>query len=448
MSTLPADCAPAILAFAELFSKRVFAYVETLLLGAILAPAQRTITACLRVMGLAAEKRFQNYHRVLSRAQWSAHQGSRILVRLVVNAFVPTGPIILGIDDTLERRRGKNIRAKGVYRDAVRSSHGHFVKATGLRWLSLMLLVNVPWAARRWALPVLTMLAPSERYHHEHGRHHKKLTDWARQAILQIHRWLPDRQLVVVADSGFAALELLAAVAPSATVITRLRMDAALYEPVPKRTAGQLGRPRKRGQRLPKLEEVAADPSKRWRQLSIRWYGQDDRRVEVKSGIALWSHVGKPGVSIRWVIVRDPKGTFPTQAFLPTDTTLKPVEILGTYVHRWQMEVTFEEARQHLGVESQRQWSDRAIARTTPVLLGLYSLVALMAKQIGNNSGLLKRTAAWYVKEQYCFSDALASVRNHIWQANLFERSPHKTDLLKIPRAFLERCISTLCYAS
>jgi hypothetical protein len=146
MSTLLADCAPAILAFAELFSKRVFAYVQTLLLGAILAPAQRTVTACLRVMGLATEKHFQNNHRVLNRAQWSAHHASRILLRLAVEAFVPTGPIILGIDDTLERRRGKKIAAKGVYRDAVRSSHGHFAKATGLRWLSLMLLVDVPWA--------------------------------------------------------------------------------------------------------------------------------------------------------------------------------------------------------------------------------------------------------------------------------------------------------------
>src|SRR3954470_10212437 len=304
MSTLPADCASAILAFAELFSKRVFASVQTLLLGAILAPAQRTVTACLRVMGLASLKQFQNYHRVLSRAQWSAHQGSRILLRLVVNAFVPTGPIILGIDDTLERRRGKNIRAKGVYRDAVRSSHGHFVKATGLRWLSVMLLVNVPWAVRRWALPVLTMLAPSERYHAEQGRRHKKLTDWARQAILQIHRWLPDRQLIVVTDSGFAAIELLAAVSSAATVITRLRMDAALYEPAPTRTVGQIGRPRKRGTRLPKLDAIAADRSKRWRRITVRWYGRDDRQVDIKSGTALWSHVGKPAVPIRWVRAR------------------------------------------------------------------------------------------------------------------------------------------------
>src|SRR3954470_7248172 len=158
--------------------------------------------------------------------------------------------------------------------------------------------------------------------------------------------------------------------------------------------------------------------------------------------------VGKPAVPIRWVIVRDPKRGLPTQALLSTDMTLTPAEILGTYVHRWQMEVTFEEVRQHLGMESQRQWNDRAIARTTPALLGLYSLVTLIAKQIDDGSGLLKRTATWYVKEQYCFSDAIPSVRNHSWRANLFERSDRKADLLKIPRAFLEHCIATLCYVS
>ena len=190
------------------------------------------------------------------------------------------------------------------------------------------------------------------------------------------------------------------------------------------------------------------DRQRRWRQVSIRWYGQDNRRVEILTDTAIWSNAGKPAVPIRWVVVRDPAGRFPTQAFLSTDPALTPVEILGYYINRWQMEVTFQEARQHLGVESQRQWNHRAIARTTPALLGLYTLVTLMAKQIDNSSGLLKRTAVWYVKEQYCFSDVLASVRDHIWQADIFRRSPQKADLVKIPRAFIERCLSTLCYAS
>jgi hypothetical protein len=195
--------------FAPLFSDRVGRHAQVLLIGAILAPGKRTVTSCLRIVGLAGEHRFVNYHRVLSRARWKGREASRLLLGLLVRRFVPQGPIVLGIDDTIERRRGKCIRAKGIYRDPVRSSHSHFVKASGLRWVSLMLLAPVPWAARTWALPFLTCLAPSERYMQKHRKRHKPVLDWARQMIFQAQRWLPHRRLVVVGDSAFSALEWL-----------------------------------------------------------------------------------------------------------------------------------------------------------------------------------------------------------------------------------------------
>ena len=182
-----------------------------LLIGAILAPGRRTVSSILRITGLCRERRFVNYHRVLNRAAWSGRAAARVLLGLLLDAFVPRGPVLLGLDDTIERRRGKRISAKGIYRDPVRSSHGHFVKASGLRWLSLMLLVPISWAGRVWALPFLTALAPSERYCRERGRRHKKLTDWGRQLVLQARRWMPGRRLVLVTDSGFSALEFLAA---------------------------------------------------------------------------------------------------------------------------------------------------------------------------------------------------------------------------------------------
>ena len=193
--------------FAPLFSDRVWWQVQTLLVGALLAPGKRTVTSCLRILGLSQERHFVNYHRVLSRARWSGREASRLLLGLLVARLVPTGPVVWGIDDTIERRRGKRIRAKGIYRDPVRSSHSHFVKASGLRWVSLMLLAPVPWAARTWALPVLTCLAPSERYAQKYRKRHKPVLAWARQMIVQAQRWLPHRELVVVADSAFAALE-------------------------------------------------------------------------------------------------------------------------------------------------------------------------------------------------------------------------------------------------
>ncbi|MFC7694255.1 transposase [Paeniroseomonas aquatica] len=211
MLRLPARFAALILCFAPLFQQRSWRHAEVLLLGAILTPGRRTVASILRITGLCRERRFVNYHRVLNRAAWSGRAAARLLLGLLLDAFLPRGSVLLGLDDTIERRRGKRISAKGIYRDPVRSSHGHFVKASGLRWLSLMLLVPISWAGRVWALPFLTALAPSERYCRERRRRHKKLTDWGRQLVLQARRWMPDRQVILVTDSGFSALEFLAA---------------------------------------------------------------------------------------------------------------------------------------------------------------------------------------------------------------------------------------------
>src|SRR5512147_1384526 len=259
MPTLQSEYITVLEAFARLFSKRIWEHAKILLMGAILCPAERTVTAVLRVMGLIGEKHFQNYHRVLNRAVWSSLEASRILLDLLLNTFAKNGPVILGLDDTIERRRGAKIKAKGIYRDPVRSTHSHFVKASGLRWLSLMLLAPIPWAKRVWALPFLTVLAPSERFYKGKARKHKKLTEWARQMVLQVRRWLPNRSLVVVADSSFAVIDLLwqlRELKNPICMITRFRMDAALYEPA-KVTPGKIGRPRKKGKRLPTLETVA-----------------------------------------------------------------------------------------------------------------------------------------------------------------------------------------------
>jgi hypothetical protein len=180
MLTLPAGFADLLVAFAPLFSKRVFQSVQVLLCGTILATGKRTVTAVLRAMGLSQEKHFPTYHRVLNRAAWSSLAASRILLSMLVRTFVPHGPLIVGLDDTIERRRGAKIAAKGIYRDPVRSSHSHFVKTSGLRWLCLMLLAPVPWAARTWALPFLTTLCPSERYHAQHGNRARRAARAAR----------------------------------------------------------------------------------------------------------------------------------------------------------------------------------------------------------------------------------------------------------------------------
>src|SRR3712207_957204 len=283
----------ALAPFAPLFSKRVWQHAQVLLVGAILAPGRRTVGSALRAMGLDQEKRFHRYHRVLSRASWSSLEASRVLLGLLVEAFVAEeGPLVVGIDETLERRYGRKISARGVYRDPVRSTHETFVKSSGLRWVCAMLLVEIPWASRVWALPFLSVLAPSERYAAERGKRHKKVTEWAWQLLLVLRRWYPEREIVAVADRAYASLQLLERcrkLRKPITFVSRLRLDAALslYEPAPARRPGQRGRPRLKGERVPNLSVVAEDPNTSWKLTTIaNWYGERERKVEIASETA------------------------------------------------------------------------------------------------------------------------------------------------------------------
>jgi len=449
MPVLPLALVVLLAPFAPLFDRRTWQYVPALVAGGILAPGRRTVSGALRALGLSQVPWFQNFHRVLNRAAWSPLAASRVLLGLLVAAFAPTGPLVVGVDDTIERRRGARIATLGIYRDPVRSSRSHFVKASGLRWACLMLLVPVPWAHRVWALPFLTVLAPSERCQRRRGRRHKTALEWARQLVALVHRWYPRRELVVVADSQFAALDWLDACRRHAAVVTRLRLDAALYAPAPPRGPHTRGRPRLKGARLPTLAQVGLDPQTDWTPLLVPgWYGAQARLVEVASRTAVWYHGGLPPVPIRWVLIRDPQGTFETQALLCTRLDVAPLAILGWFVQRWQLEVTFEEARAHLGIETQRQWSDRAIARTTPALLGLFSLVTLLADRLLGPLPCPTRHAAWYHKPEPTFSDALALVRRLLWTQTTFPLSPCCPETQQVPRALADHLAELLCYAA
>lgn len=350
-----------------------------------------------------------------------------------------TGPWCSGLDDTIERRRAARIAAKGIYRDPVRSSHGHFAKASGLRWLSLMLLAAVPWAGQIWALPFLTALAPSERYNQTQGRRHKRLTDRGRQLVLQpssghstklrlaepsaslARRWLPERAMVLVTDSSFAAIEFLAALrCYNITCITRLRLDEALYAPAPPRPPSAKGRPRKTGTRLAPVSEMLTDSATIWQHLTIpQWYGGGERRIELASGIAAWRHSGMPVVPMRWVLVRDPLGRFEPQALLCTALETSPEQVLRWFVQCWQLEVTFEETRARW--ESKHSGNGpTAPLRVPRLLLGLFSLITLLAARLRASERQTVATSAWYCKSHPTFSDTLVLVRRHIWREQGF----------------------------
>ncbi len=450
MPPLPTRFAGIILAFAPLFVHRTWRHARVLLIGAILTPGRRTVASVLRITGRARERRFVNYHRVLSRAAWDPRAGARILLGLLIDAFVPSGPVIMALDDTIERRWGRRIRARGIYRDPVRSSDAHFVKTSGLRWMSLMLLAPVPWARQVWALPFLTALVPSERSRREQEHRHKTLLDVGRQLALQVRRWLPGRDLVLVGDSGLSALLFLDAMRRgNVTTITRLRRDAALYEPAPPRRPGTVGRPRKKGARLPTLSEVLVTESTLWQVVQMPgWYGAGERRIEITSATAVWRHGGMPVVPIRWVLICDPEHRFAPQALLCTDLALDPVQIVTWFVRRWCVEVTFQEGRAHLGVETQRQWSDKAVTRTTPCLLALFSIVTLLAARLPARERQRVATAAWYHKPVPTFSDTLATVRRAIWREQGLVTSSRRGDRAKPRRTRPSPWAYALCHAA
>jgi hypothetical protein len=448
MPPLPEAIILVLAPFAPLFSDRVWRHAQVLLLGAMLAPGARTVTTALRVMGLAGERRFTNYHRVLNRAIWSARQGSGIRLSLLIALLVPPGAtIVLGADDTVERRSGRKIRAKGCYRDAVRASHKHGIRCFGLKWVSMMLLVPVPWSRRVWALPFLTTLCwPAQT---SKRRRHKTSVDWVRQMMKQVRRWLPGRRLVLVVDGGFAAVALaLACVKHHVVMVSRLRWDAALYHPPAPRPPGKRGPNPTKGKRQRRLQGWAARSDTPWESVEVEWYGGQRKTLWVFSRTAWWYTPRLPPVAIRFVIVCDPGGKLRMEAFFCTDLQATPVQILQWVVMRWSVEVTFEEGRAHLGLETQRQWSDQAMARTTPVLLGLFSLVTLLALQLSHDGQIPVPVTAWYYKAEPTFSDCLGLVRQHLWRARYLVHSTPEAEYMPFPQEALDLLIHGLSLAA
>jgi hypothetical protein len=448
MAPLPETIILVLAPFAPLFSDRVWLHAQRILLGAILTPGARTVSAALRVMGLATERHFTNYHRVLNRATWSALQASRILLGLLIMWLVPPGAtIVLGADDTVERRSGRKIKAKGCYRDAVRSTHQHVIHCFGLKWVAMMLLVSVPWSRRVWALPFLTALCtPASK---SGARRHKTSVDWVRQMVKQVRRWLPDRHLVLVVDGGFAAVSLaLACVKNRVVMVSRLRWDAALYHQPGPQPPGKRGPKPTKGKRQRSLQGWAERSDTPWEDVEVDWYGGQRKQLWVFSHTALWYTPRLPPVAIRYVLVADPQGKLRMEAFFCTDLQATPEQILSWVVMRWSLEITFEEGRRHLGLETQRQWSDRAIARTTPVLLALFSLVTMMALRLSPDGQIPVLATAWYHKTEPTFADCLALVRRHLWRAWYSVNSAVEPEFVQFRREVFDLLLTGLPLAA
>lgn len=434
--------------FESAFSQPTWSKIQVLLIGTLLARGRRTVTAALRQMGLREAANFSLYHHVLNRARWSALELSRRVLLLLVRTFVAMGgTLTFVIDETLERRWGRRISKRGHYRDPLASSKQRSVATSGVRWIVLTLVITPPWTQRPWALPVLSVPAPTPEVNRRLGLRHKTVPQRARQMLLAVRRWLPGVELTVIGDQTYSVHELGVTWARRGIrLVAPLRLDAALYEPVPPRTPGTNGRPRVKGARLPQLKQVLQEAQTPWQRIRVRWYNGRRRELAVTSGSAVWYRIGQPVLPIRWVLVRDPQGRLEPRAYFSTCPHDQPRAIVQQFIQRWSIETTFEESRAHLGLETQRQWSDRGIERATPCLLGLYSVVALLAHALHPDGKIPVQRAAWYPKTHATFADVLAAVRHHVWSDMGYSTSADAPDLIAIPRSDLSRLVQAACY--
>ncbi len=431
MLTLPPRFQSTISVFSFAFRKEAWLKAQLLLVGALICPGSRTICNVLRAVGLSDDKCFARFHRFLSRDKWSAMSLAAVLLNLLYTTFcIPGEPLVFALDDTIERRWGAKITKRAIYRDPVRSSKSHFVKCSGLRWLSLMLLTELPWLEKGmcWALPVITALCPSKRYYEKAGRRAKKLTDQARLLMTWLARRTRELNTLVyvVGDGSFGTYELfMDANRLGLALIAPLKLNSRLYHFPGPQPEGKRGPKPVIGSRIMDMQKRLTDGRIAWKSVVFsNWYGNKDKEMLLTSGIAIWYKSKKVRVTVKWVLIKDPEGKLEPKLLACTNLEASVEDIVRFFVRRWRIEVTFAEVRRHLGVETQRQWSDQAIERSTPCLLGLMSICCLFGNILHQHTPIQPNVTAWYQKKSVSFSDVLTAVRMELWEKTKLPISP------------------------
>ena len=436
MFYVPKAAEPLVSAFSVAFTRPTFQRVIVLMIGAILSPRHRTVTAILRAVGRLADGHWSSFHRVLSRASWSCWPLGKVLAAMVLELIPPEQPVVCPVDDTNPQHKGKCVYGKGRHHDACRSTHSHVVWVWGHKWVVLAINVKFPFATRPWALPVLCALYRPEELNQAEGRRHKTPIHLAMQLMAALIHWFPQRKFILVGDGGYASHELARFChhhRRQVSLISRFYPGANLYQAAPppiRRRQG--GRPRTKGRKLPTPEKVVA--KSKAKRFTVNWYGGKTRRVELIWGEGHWYKSGDGLVPIRWVFVHDVQGTHRDEYFYTTDVTLPPQQIVSLFTGRWSIEVTFAEVRRHLGFATPRNWSAKSVLRTAPCLLGLFSVVSLIFQRHAQGKRVRPSCFAWYVKAETTFSDAMTCVRRLCWQ-EVLKQSPVHAGVLKLPNA-------------
>lgn len=426
--------APLFLEFSRHFYRPTHRRFLLLVGAAILTVGRRTVSNMLRTAGGLAAGHPSSYHRFFSKRTWSLWPLARELAGYILERYHPTGAVPVVIDDTVDGHKGKKVYGKGCHRDAVRSTHSYTAYRWGHKWVVLGILVKFPWAARPWALPVLIALYRSKEWNRKHRRRHKTPPELARQLLAVLMRWFPERKFISAGDGGFSTHDLAAFAhrhRERVTLIGRFYPTANLYRPPPKRRSPKGGRPAQKGRKLAAPRDVVKRSGRK--RLRVSWYGGSTRRVEVVTGTGLWYKGGQGVVDVRWVFVHDLDGTHRDEYFFSTDPSMTPKEIIETFTGRWSIEVTFQELRAHLGLETTRGWTKQTVLRAAPSLFGLYSVVALAYAALPERQARAGRVE-WAGKIETTFSDAIAAVRQQLWRNWVFKQGGHATAFAKLPR--------------
>lgn len=441
MLDLPESILHILSLFAPLFSKPLYKNFVQLFTGHILSKGRRTIADILRTLNLHHAENFSKFHWVLSGAKWSGLKASRILFAAIIKIF-SINEIVIPIDTHVERRKGEKIKSLGRQRDAVRSSKNKKVLTTGLLWLVACISIKMPGSLTQWALPFFSQLIPPKRPLSSSRnksdlnptKRRKSLTQWTIQLIFAIRRWLKeDTRFVIVADHAFACHAIAHACAKvNGALVSRMRMDARIFD-FPTQNKKRKGRPLLVGKRCPLFSNYLTDSATTWEKVTVNWYGGNEKELMIFTGVNLWYAYGIPPLPVRWVLVKDIKNEMEPIVLFSTYTDHSAQKIIEIFISRWSIETTFEESRRHLGIETQRQWSDKAIERTTPSIFGSFSITVLMAKEIVEETKkqIPIQKTAWYDKKHITYSDVLSYVKSRILRRKYFSKFGFKHELGK-----------------
>ena len=489
MLVIPDFAQPVLSSFAPVFYHPTYQRFLVLTIATVLTTGRRTISNLLRTAGELAHGHPSSYHRVLSRRRWSSPELARILIRFILDHWVPEGPVSLAGDDTVDEHRGARVFGKGCHRDPVRSTHSYTAYRWGHKWVVLTILVPFPFAKRPWALPVLVALyrspekAPKAKAEAQKARRrkakartkakakerarrraeaqrargaqagparrHKTPSELMRQLLAVLIHWFPDRQFVFAGDGGYGT-HALARFAQRhrrhLTVVSLFYANAALHDPPPMVVGKKNGRPRKKGDKRPTPAAVVAATDHR-EALDVSWYGGGRREVEAVSGTGHWHKSGEGLVVVRWVYVHDRTGTHRDSYLFSTDPALAVPRVIATYTGRWNIETMFQEMRAYLGLETTRGWTQATVLRAAPCLFGLYSVVALLYAALPA-AETAEGAVRYRGKAEVTCSDAISVVRRRLWLEGVFESHGQTEVFQNLPLVLREVILTAMAHAA